>query len=207
MHTPSLHYVRLLLAGSLVFALQCVGVAVSRSFLTSDSEPSDEFGGHGFVVFTSEPRPDNERHMATCQAFLRSFPDLVDYAAADPAELMVMYWPLDVGRIDPGDDRDCSFLLDRYDFARANKLAADWGFSGSAGPILLGLADGVEGGLILDLSDFLTEDVIRGFRIWREHVSRDASAWRDGFTMTVIREAFRNLIQAYGATIIRTIEA
>ncbi len=56
--------------------------------------------------------------------------------------------------------------------------------------------------LVLDLSDFATEDIPRAFAIWKSRITRDPSVWNEGFQLALAVEAFRSLIQKYGEDIV-----
>ena len=58
--------------------------------------------------------------------------------------------------------------------------------------------------LVLDLSDFSEDDLDRAFGIWKDRISRDPQAWKNGFNLLLIREAFRNFINKYGDQVIAT---
>jgi hypothetical protein len=103
--------------------------------------------------------------------------------------------------------------VDLYDFPRANPIASSAKVLGSEGPVLAAWATSYRAdlptttALVLDLSRFDEADLDRAFTIWKEKIVNDPSTWNDGgFKLVKAREAFRNLIQKYGETIVSVLK-
>jgi len=179
-----------------------------RGYLYSDEAEPAGFGAYGYLLFTAQPSGnDLPRYQHVCEAFQRDLVEAWGNAPEDRTSQMATFWPLQIPQATAPKFFDCQNLVKNYDYRRASGIATAIKKQGARGPILTASAKPIaeansSGALVLDLSDFADEDLDRAFAIWRERISTDPAAWRDGFNLVVCREAFRNFLQKYGDTVL-----
>ena len=172
----------------------------------------------GYLVFTKRPSDETQkRFQRVCKAYLRNLEPLADYAGVDSKSLLVTFWLLRsklIPRLRSGLP-NCKQLIRIYDYATATVIASSLGKLNTKGPILaawekpFGADPSRPDVLVLDLSNFpdKSRELDRAFGIWKDRISRNPSVWKDGFSIVLARENFRNLIQKYGQQIIDVITA
>lgn len=195
---------------------QAPGPVPVRDFLHSGSEPRNDLGAYGYLVFTSRPVADTLRYLDVCTAFIANIEPISEYLRFEdvaPESLMATYWLLEDSLASEDRYEDCGVLIEEYDYARASLIASSVDKLGSKGPVLVAwerpFQPGMTGteALVLDMSDFSNADMSRAFRIWKERIVRDPRVWKEGYQTAMIVEAFRNLIQRYGEEIISVIRS
>jgi len=179
-----------------------------RAYLYSEQMEPPGFGAYGYLLFTSRPSEnDMARYQLVCDAFQRGLVEGWGNAPEERASQMVTFWPLKMPSSTRDQDSSCETMVKNYDDRRASGIATVIKKQGARGPVLaawtrpFGQAAASDA-LVLDMSDFADEDLDRAFAIWRERITTDPSEWRDGFNLVLCREAFRNLLQKYGGTIL-----
>ena len=187
-------------------ALAC-GPVPARSYLHTGEEPPSDATAYAYLVWparvtdTGAPRP-----LLICESYLRNLEPLSRVRGLG-SEVIVTYWLL-ATRKGSTVRENCRVLIQAYDYPRAAAIAAAIGKSGVAGPLLVAYGRGRPAEpkpevLILDLTEFPSEDIDRAFGIWKDRVSRDPGVWTDGFSLVLVREALRNLLNQYGEDILR----
>jgi hypothetical protein len=131
----------------------------------------------------------------------------------NPHELMVTFWPLqNQSDVNAAPHASCKQWVPKYGYVMAAQIASSLEKPGVHGPILAAWATpwqpGVPGknALVLDMSDFHDADFDRAFGIWKDRIARNPSDWNLSFSLVVIREKLRNLIQTYGEQIVAVIQ-
>jgi hypothetical protein len=169
-------------------------------------------GAYGYVLFTAAVNEATRgRYALVCDAFLRHLQPLDEYPEIGRESLLVTFWVLHVNTLPRAELlTDCGYLVDAYDYARAEVMATAVGKQASTGPLLVVWHEPFTSrrsqerrALILDLSGFSAEDVDRAFRMWQDGVARDPQAWREGFDLDRIHAAVQRLLQAYGPQIVQ----
>lgn len=183
-----------------------------RAYLYADqkTEPPG-FGAYGYLVFTAQPSEnDVPRYRHVCDAFQRGLVEARGNSPEERTSQMATFWPLKLPSSTGDQNLPCEMLVKNYDYRRVSGIATIIKKQGARGPVLAAWTKPFEetnaaDALVLDLSDFDDEDLDRAFAIWRERITQNPSAWQHGFNIVLFREAFRNLIQKYGETILAVI--
>ncbi len=183
----------------------------ARGFLPRD-RLAPRLGAYGFVVLTAGPSDASRgRYLRVCDAYLRHLQPLDRYPETALETVMVTFWVLRVNALPDAELlTDCRFLLDAYDYERAEVLAAATGVLESPGPLLIASNEPFDrrrthdrSVVILDLTDVSDEDLERTFQVWQVRVAGDARAWSGGFNLVRLRAALQDLIDTYGSQILR----
>lgn len=194
----------------------CGGIATipptpARDVLLSGDKPSPGYGAYSYLLFTERPDSKNlDRYLAVQEAFVRHLEHVDKYSSTAASWIMPTYWLAEKG-FDPN-ELDAKAWIDNYDYARAKIIAASVNALSSKGPLLVAWskpfeeAPAGEKALVLDLADFSNEDLDRALRIWKDRITRDPKVWRDGLSLIVAKEAFRNFIEQKGDKILKAIE-
>lgn len=197
----------------LALVLSCAALTTARGFLLKDRPEEPGLGGYGYVLFTSRPSADNlKRYVAVCDSYLRQFPPASAYGDVPRQELMITFWLLEVDAASPRELEDCDWLVNHYDYARANRTATVIEMAGQAGPILAAtsgapIRDSKLQSVTVDMSRFTDGDIDRAFQVWKTQVSKDPRFWQSGLKVALFREAFRNLLNQYGDEIMKLVGA
>lgn len=182
-----------------------------RAYLYTNEPEPPGFGAYGYLVFTVQPSEnDAPRYQHVCDAFQRGLVEVHGNSPQDRSSQMATFWPLKLPSSTGDQDLSCQTLVKNYDYWRVSGIATAVRKQGVRGPVLVAWTKpfqevNASDALVLDLSDFADEDLDRAIAIWRERITTNPSAWRNGFNMVLCREAFRNLIQKYGETVLAVI--
>ena len=183
-----------------------MGVAV-RAYLFVDEPAPPGYGAYGYLLFNAQPSPNElKRYQEVCESYKRSLVKSFGVRPEDRAWEMATFWPLQRKRGNVA-DYSCYTMIEQYDYRRAAQISTALHKQGARGPVLTAWTKPFEendsaDALVLDLSDFSEQDLDRAFAIWRERITTNPDAWQNGLNLIVFREAFRDLLQTYGETIL-----
>ena len=183
-----------------------------RDCVYQGEPPRQGLGAYGYLVFTAQPAKEAlPRYLKVCESYQRSLRQASEYSGHELGTLMVTFWPLARRTTGTACPSDCTRLIEDYDYATSSEIATIVKKQSASGPVLVAWNKPFDSpqtneGLMLDLSNFADEDLDRAFGIWRDRIVRDPAVWNSGFQLVKAREAFRSLIQKYGATIVSAVK-
>ncbi len=171
----------------------------TRSLLVRPDAPDDRFRVKGFVIFNAKPITpmQHNRYLAACEAYMATLENTKSYP--DHLDLLPTYWPIEKElKIET-----CSEMLDKYDYVRASQIRAKYRteIGPGEGPFLLAAGSGEV--MLFDMSTFSDADVYRAMRIWKEQICVNPENWEPKLSLVKFREVFRNMLQAYGESILK----
>jgi hypothetical protein len=209
------------LGGSWTVAADTSPIVPTRAFLPPHQFPPAGYRGYGLLAFPSlATSEDIERHLAICTAFVASFLDSGDAAAATARQFLTG-WPVrsaevaarldDMALDDLSEDISalCRLAVGEYDLETAQfvlSTAERHGgrFSGR-GPYLLAWSPangfGASNALVLtlDLSRVDDYDAALVFmNEWKSDIQQDFEILSNGFSLDRIRVKIRRWADAYG---------
>lgn len=163
---------------------------------TSKPIPSG-YGAYAYLVFTSDPRSTHkERYLAVCSAFKGHLPLTKSKSTRERASEMITLWLLQEGFL--AEDPDCQDLIANYDTIYAARLAAVVSKRGARGPLLVAWtkpSGTPSDALVLDMSNFSTNDVSRAMSMWKDRIAMDPALWQKGWKAARVKEEFRSVIE------------
>lgn len=185
----------------------------ARDFLHDGFAENDNLGAYGYLLLTSKPSDeDSVRYKTICEVFNRTVRTVADFEEYAPSQLMVSYWPLLEQPVSYLILEDCNWLIQNYDYAKAEVVLSSIAKTHVEGPILVAWEkpfspDSLgENYLLLDLSRFNTQDLERGIRIWKSQIIKGPEDWNDGLLYLRIKEEFRNFLERYGDSILTFVQ-
>jgi hypothetical protein len=175
-----------------------------RSTLVTNVEFPVMYGANGAIIFTS--KPNKERGLQICKAYINDFNDVGKFDSfkdINLKKLMVTHWLLNeyIAHID---SENCNTLLEKYDYPRAEIIAAKAKMTGISEVFLIAFpnTNNFENSIIIDMSNFSNQDISRALELWKKHISRGRNEWSTGLKFDIAVNEFRSLIQKYGETIL-----
>jgi hypothetical protein len=107
-----------------------------RSFLIKGEQEKDGYGLYSYLLFGSPPTSQSrDRYLKAIEAHLELIPDVTKLEGYfDRKQLNVTYLPLEVR---PESDVSASWILERYDYARARSILDSLGGEHRNGPYIV----------------------------------------------------------------------
>ncbi len=170
----------------------------TRSLLVHGEVPSSSYRVNGFVIFVSKPLNEKQyyRYLQTCHAYVNTLNPTDSYSPEN--DLLPTYWP-----VSKNIDANCIDMVLYYDYIRASEIIARFNVELSAGigPYLVASGEGEV--MVLDMSTFSQDDITRAMRIWKQEICVNPKNWEPKLSIIKFREVFRNMLQAYGDSILK----
>jgi len=187
-----------------------------RGFLHPHEKPPTGYSGYGYVIFTRRlDIDDSDRWVKTCQSYIRSIEPISVYSSLPSKSLSPTYW-YGTNELNKSSS-DCKHLVAEYDYARAKTILSAISSSrhpylASTGPLLVAWSkpfedtNSDEKALVIDLSGFSDGEFDRIFGIWIYRISMDPRIWQSGLDLSLVKEAFRDVLLTRADDFIKAIE-
>lgn len=180
----------------------------ARDFLLDQYAEDDGLGGYSYLLFTSRPTAETEpRYQRACEAFISSLNRSSDYPDSTAYQQIVTYWPLQREPLSASDLESCSWLVENYDYPKAEIILSNIRMNHVDGPILVAWETPFNPNamdrdfLVLNLSNFADQDIDRAISLWKRQTIKGPQDWEEGFLYARTKEELRNFIQRYGDSI------
>ena len=135
------------------------------------------------------------------QKLSSDFPDSTAY------QQIVTYWPLQSKPNSTSELESCNWLVDNYDYPKAEIILSYIRMNHVNGPILVAWQTPFNPGsmgrdyLVFNLSNFANNDIHRAISVWKGQTIKGPEDWEEGFLYARTKEELRNFIQQYGNSI------
>lgn len=180
----------------------------ARDFLFNGFFENDGLGGYGYLLFSSRPNSETEtRYQRVCNAFTSSINLNSDFPDSTAYQQIVTYWPLQSKPNSTSELESCSWLVDNYDYPKAEIILSYISMNHVNGPILVAWQTPFNPGsmgrdyLVFNLSNFANNDIHRAISVWKGQTIKGPEDWEEGFLYARTKEELRNFIQQYGNSI------
>ncbi len=170
---------------------------VASALLISGTKVDTSYPLVGMLILPHKPLTLEQRedYRLICSSFIGSYSDIKDFENVPKADVAPMYWMVKKNAL------ACDTMVAEYDYPRAQIFLSRMSYI-PRGPMLIAWpTKNPKDIIVLELNDFTKEDRGRAFILWQKMIARN------GATLAVYKEQFRNFLQRYGDTILKAVTA